>query len=213
MATGEMALGTTDALEGRGRQAEAGLVDRCRGGDGRAFARLVALHEGMVYNLAARLLGDGEEARDLSQDVFLQVYRTLGRFRGASSLKTWIYRIVVNQCRNRQRWWRRRRRDKACALHELGSHDAARLVAPENAEGGSPFEAVRRRERAREVQAALLRLTFEHRAVLLLKEVEEMSCEEIAGALGLAEGTVKSRLARARTALRALLVPARGERP
>lgn len=212
MATGEMALGTTDALEGQGRQAEAGLVDRCRSGDGHAFARLVALHEGMVYNLAARLLGDGEEARDLSQDVFLQVYRTLGHFRGQSSLKTWIYRIVVNQCCNRQRWWRRRRRDKACALDELGGNDAAQLVAPEPA-GGSPYEAVRRRERAREVQAALLRLTFEHRAVLLLKEVEEMSCQEIAATLGLAEGTVKSRLARARTALRALLLAAQGEKP
>jgi RNA polymerase sigma-70 factor (ECF subfamily) len=210
MSTGEMALGTTNALEGQGREAEAGLVDRCRRGDGYAFARLVALHERMVYNLAARLLGDAEEARDLSQDVFLQVYRTLGRFRGQSSLKTWIYRIVVNQCSNRQRWWRRRRRDKACGLDELGNDGAAQLAAPEP-EGGSAYEAVRRRERTREVQQALLRLSFDHRAVLLLKEVEEMSCEEIAATLGLAEGTVKSRLARARAALRARLVAAQGE--
>ncbi len=84
------------------------LVERCRSGDGQAFARLVALHEGMVFNLAARLLGDAEEARDAAQEVFLQVYRQLGRFEGRSALRTWIYRIVVNHCRNRRRWWRRR---------------------------------------------------------------------------------------------------------
>lgn len=211
MATGEMALGTTDALETSAGRAEAGLVERCLGGDGQAFARLVALHEGMVYNLAARLLGDAEEARDLSQDVFLQVYRTLGRFRGQSRLKTWIYRIVVNQCRNRQRFWRRRRRDQSLPLDGLNGGDAAHLAGP--APGDSPYDAVRRAESARHVQAALLRLSFDHRAVLLLKEVDELSCDEIAAALGVAEGTVKSRLARARAALRGVLGPAAEEKP
>jgi RNA polymerase sigma-70 factor (ECF subfamily) len=211
MATGEMALGTTDALESGAGRAEAGLVEQCRRGDGQAFARLVALHEGMVYNLAARLLGDGEEARDLSQDVFLQVYRTLGHFRGQSRLKTWIYRIVVNQCRNRQRFWRRRRRDQSLPLDELSAGDAAQLASPGAAD--SPYEAVRRVERARRVQTALSRLSFDHRAVLLLKEVEELSCDEIAAALGVAEGTVKSRLARARLALRDVLSAAAEEKP
>lgn len=206
MATGEMAFGTTDAFDAPRGQAEAGLLEQCRRGDGQAFARLVELHEGLVYNLAARLLGDAEEARDLSQDVFLQVYRTLGHFRGQSLLRTWIYRIVVNQCRNRQRFWRRRRRDRSLALDELGAAEAAQLVGATRDD--SPYEALRRRERGLRVQAALLRVSFEHRAVLVLKEVEELSCDEIATALGLAEGTVKSRLARARHALRAALGPA-----
>ena len=111
MASGSSRSASAERLARHGR-VERGLVELCRRGDPQAFARLVALHEGMVFNLAARLLGDAEEARDLSQDVFLQVYRTLGRFEGRSSLKTWIYRIVVNQCRNRQRWWRRRRRER-----------------------------------------------------------------------------------------------------
>ena len=106
MATGEMSLRSAEVLPGNAPDQL--LVERCRQGDPTAFARLVALHEGMVFNLAARLIGDAEEAKDVAQDVFLQVYRTLGRFEGRSSLKTWIYRIVVNQCHNRHRWWRRR---------------------------------------------------------------------------------------------------------
>ncbi len=95
MASRELALGSAEAFAGP-LAAERGLVEQCRRGDAQAFARLVSLHESMVFNLAARLLGDAEEARDLSQEVFLQVYRTVGRFEGRSSLKTWIYRIVVN---------------------------------------------------------------------------------------------------------------------
>lgn len=209
MASGEMALGSADALAGAAA-IERGLVDLCRQGDPQAFSRLVSLHEGMVYNLAARLLGDTEEAKDLSQDVFLQVYRTLGRFEGRSSLRTWIYRIVVNQCRNRQRWWRRRRRDRSCGLDDLSSAEQARVAAASTRREG-PHEEMERRERARRVQAALDALSFEHRAVLLLREVEELSCEEVAAALGLPEGTVKSRLSRARESLRRSLLPCLGE--
>ena len=203
MAAGEFALRSAEALAG-GASFEGGLVEQCRRGDAQAFARLVALHEGMVFNLAARLLGDPEEARDVAQEVFLQVYRTLGRFEGRSSLKTWIYRIVVNQSRNRQRWWRRRRKDRSCPIDALTPADEARLA--EQATGAEgPEERLARRERARAVQSALLKLSFEHRAVLLLREVEGLSCDEIAGTLSLPAGTVKSRLSRARDALRCAL--------
>jgi len=203
MAAGEFALRSAEALAG-GASLEHGLVEQCRRGDAQAFARLVALHEGMVFNLAARLLGDPEEARDAAQEVFLQVYRTLGRFEGRSTLKTWIYRIVVNHCRNRQRWWRRRRKDRSCPIDALTPADEARL-AEHGPRAEGPEERLERRERARAVQSALLQLSFEHRAVLLLREVEGLSCEEIAGTLSIAEGTVKSRLSRARDALRGSL--------
>jgi RNA polymerase sigma-70 factor (ECF subfamily) len=207
MASGEMAL-RSDACALAGGTAERVLVDQCRQGDPQAFGRLVALHERMVYNLAARLLGDAEEARDLSQDAFLQVYRHLGSFQGRSSLKTWIYRIVVNQCRNRQRWWRRRREDRATSIAELTPADEAKALSGGCAGAESPFEQACRRERVRRVQAALLELPFHHRAVVVLREVEGLSCEEIASALGVPEGTVKSRLARARGSLRQRLLPA-----
>ena len=185
--------------------AEKGLVEACRRGDTQAFARLVATHEGMVLNLAARLLGDAEEARDVAQEVFIQVYRTLGRFEGRSTLKTWIYSIVVNHCRNRRRWWHRRRRDRSVSLDVLRPSEEVRLYA--RAEATSPFEHCRRRERSERVQAALALLSFEHRSVLLLREVEGLSCEEIGQALGVPAGTVKSRLSRAREALRQKLAP------
>lgn len=180
---------------------ETGLVESCRRGDAEAFARLVSLHEGMVFNLAARLVGDAEEARDIAQEVFLQVFRTLPRFEGRSSLKTWIYRIVVNHCHNRQRWWRRRRREASRPLEDLTPADEAQVSAAATGRPG-PYEQAEQHERAEKVQAALQQLSFDHRAVLALKEIEGLSVEAVAAALGVAEGTVKSRLARAREALR-----------
>ena len=209
MAAGDIAFHPAEALAGP-VSSERGLVEECRRGDPHAFARLVALHEGMVFNLAARLLGETEDARDVAQEVFLQVFRTLGRFEGRSSLKTWIYRIVVNQCRNRQRWWRRRRKERSCPIEDLTAADEMQL-AQHGPEG--PVERLERRERARSVHRALARLGFEHRAVLLLREVEGLSCEEIAAALAIPQGTVKSRLSRARDALRQALAVGAEARP
>src|SRR5207247_11286680 len=131
---------------GGGSACGVAVAERARGA-APAFARLGALHGGMVFNPAARLLGEPEEARDIAQDVFLQVYRTVGRFEGRSSLKTWIYRIVVNQCRNRQRWWRRRRKDRSCPIEALSPADEARL-AEQGRRADSPEERLARRERS-----------------------------------------------------------------
>jgi RNA polymerase sigma-70 factor (ECF subfamily) len=173
------------------------LIQECRQGDARAFARLVSIHERLVYGLAARLLGDAEEARDVSQEVFLQVFRTLDQFQGRSSLKTWIYRIAVNQCHNRRRWWQRRRRGQMVSLDVVTPSEEPR----EGSECG-PERQFERREQRRRLQQALGALPFRQRAVLLLREVEGLSCEQTAEALGLPVGTVKSRLSRARLALK-----------
>ncbi len=182
------------------------LVQSCAAGDEQACTRLVADHQRMVYQLALHLLGEPQEALDLSQEVFLRVFRTLSQFRGHSTLKTWIYRIVVNQASNRQRWWRRRHRSQQVPLDV---HIEANGDLPDTRGTLMPDRALGQQETAALVWRALDRLPFDQRAVIVLREIDEMSYDEIADSLGVAVGTVKSRLARAREQLRAALLSVR----
>jgi RNA polymerase sigma-70 factor, ECF subfamily len=181
---------------------EAALIQRCAAGEEVACAELVAGHERMVYTLALHLLGDRDEALDLSQEVFLRVFRTIGGFRGQSALKTWIYRIVINQARNRQRFWRRRRRSDQVSLDQ---HVAEHGDLTQPGDGTSPHRALARKELASRLWSALNDLPFDQRTVIVLREIDGLSYEEIAFSLGVAVGTVKSRLTRARQALRVQL--------
>lgn len=181
---------------------EAALIQRCVARDEEACAELVSEHQRMVYQLSLNLLGDHNEALDLSQEVFLRVFRTLPAFRGQSALRTWIYRIVVNQARNRQRWWRRRHRSQQVSLDE---HIQAHGDLPERNNGGAPDSVLDRKELADQIRTALDDLPFDQRTALVLREIDGLSYEEIGFSLGIAVGTVKSRLARAREALRARL--------
>jgi RNA polymerase sigma-70 factor (ECF subfamily) len=178
------------------------LVQQCVSGDEEACARLVRDHQRMVYQLALHLLGDAQEALDLSQEVFLRVFRTLPRFRGQSSLRTWIYRIVINQASNRQRWWRRRHRSNQVALE---THTAAHGEPADARPSVMPDSVLQQREVAGRVWAALDQLPFDHRAAIVLREIDGLSYEDIGQTLGVAVGTVKSRLARARATLRDVL--------
>jgi RNA polymerase sigma-70 factor, ECF subfamily len=191
------AIGWSDVDSG-----EAALIERCNVGDEVACAELVANHQRMVYGLAFNLLGNREEALDLSQEVFLRVFRTLSGFRGQSSLRTWIYRIVVNQARNRQRWWRRRHRSDLISLDEhlrqFGDMESKGEVLPDRL--------LASKETASRIWEALERLPFDQRTALILREIDGLRYEEIAFSLDIAVGTVKSRLTRARQALRAELL-------
>ena len=132
---------------------EAALIQRCAARDEDACAELVSEHQRMVYQLSLNLLGDHNEALDLSQEVFLRVFRTIHSFRGQSALRTWIYRIVVNQARNRQRWWRRRHRSQQVSLDEhirdhgelagAGQRRIARPRARAEAAGGADSRGAR----------------------------------------------------------------------
>jgi RNA polymerase sigma-70 factor (ECF subfamily) len=184
---------------------EAALIQRCAAGDEAAFAELVAEHQRMVVQLAMNLLGDRDEALDLSQDVFIRVFRTIGQFRGQSALRTWIYRIAVNQARNRHRFWRRRRRSDQVSLD---AHVEAHGDFQSGAESG-PDRILAQKELATRLQDALDALPFDQRTAIVLREVDGLSYEEIAFSLGVAVGTVKSRLTRARQTLRAGLREAR----
>ena len=197
MATGEMSLRSAEVLPGNAPDQL--LVERCRQGDPTAFARLVALHEGMVFNLAARLIGDAEEAKDVAQDVFLQVYRTLGRFEGRSSLKTWIYRIAVHEASNHRRSRIRRHRREPFSLEESTTEPVSSLA---DGRAETPYQVLEQSERQDLVKRALASLAQPYRTVVVLREMEGLSYEEIARVLGVAEGTVKSRLMRGRELLR-----------
>jgi RNA polymerase sigma-70 factor (ECF subfamily) len=156
----------------------------------------------MVYQLALHLLNDHDEALDLCQEVFLRVFRTIGGFRGQSALRTWIYRIVINQARNRQRWWKRRKRACQVSLDEHIRHHGEMA-----AEGDQtvPDRVFGRKELATRIWTALDALPFDQKTAIILREIDGLSYEEISFSLGVAVGTVKSRLARAREALRAQL--------
>lgn len=181
---------------------EAALIARCTTGDEAACAELVAVHQRMVYGLAFNILGNRDDALDLSQDVFLRVFRTLSSFRGQSALRTWIYRIVVNQARNRQRWWRRRHRAEQVSLDDylrnFGDLEARQDILPDRL--------LASKETAAKIWQAMDHLPFEQRTALILREVDGLRYDEIAYSLDIAVGTVKSRLTRARQALRAELL-------
>jgi RNA polymerase sigma-70 factor (ECF subfamily) len=181
---------------------EATLIQRCVARDEDACAQLVSEHQRMVYQLSLNLLNDHNEALDLSQEVFLRVFRTIHTFRGHSSLRTWIYRIVVNQARNRQRWWRRRHRSQQVSLDQ---HIQDHGELPETGDGASPDRLLGQKQLAERIRVALDRLPFDQKTALVLRELDGLSYEEIGYSLGIAVGTVKSRLARAREGLRAQL--------
>jgi len=191
-------------LESRSMEqtSETSLVTRLRARDLTAFDDLVRIFERPVYALCFRLLGDSEEARDAAQETFLKVYRGLGGFRGEAGLKTWIYRIAVNQAMNQQRWWRRRHRDETISLDITRGQSDTTIGNSLPGRGRSPEAQAISSERERQVMRALDEIKQEYRIALILREIEELSYEEVAETLGISIGTVKSRIARGREELR-----------
>ncbi|HET6371760.1 MAG TPA: sigma-70 family RNA polymerase sigma factor [Candidatus Polarisedimenticolia bacterium] len=181
---------------------------------------LIEEHGDLVYNLAVRLTGDREEARDLAQESFMRIFKGAESFRGEASLRTWICRIVINCHRNRSRWWRRRRKGQTFSLDEplhaaeTVGDGAASIGSMLADDGPSPERVALGREARRRVEQELGRLPADQRAAIVLREIEGLSYSEIAIALGVREGTIKSRLSRARDTLRAALadmMPRRGD--
>ena len=175
------------------------LIEGLRAGDETAYEALLGRFQGPVFNLVSRLLRDTGEACDVVQEVFLKVFRKIDSFRGDSSLKTWIYRIAVNEAHNHGRWNGRHRRQEVGLEGEQDSK-GYRDILP--APGDSPFDYVLDRERHRLVEAALVELSPSFRSAVVLRDVEDLSYEEIAEILDVPLGTVKSRILRGREALR-----------
>jgi RNA polymerase sigma-70 factor, ECF subfamily len=183
--------------------AEAQFLDRLRAGDAAAFDFFVRERSPDIYALLYRLTEDPEEARDLTQETFLQAFRAVAHFRGDADLRTWLYRIAVNQARNRWRWWRRRRRDVTVSLDATDEQHEQPLAAHlADAQSVNPEEAALTRERERILTQALRALSRVYREVVVLRDVEGLSYEEVAATLEISLGTVKSRLSRGRVELR-----------
>ena len=201
----ERAAGAAASAEARlGASAEEQFLERLKAGDAAAFNHLVEERSGDIYALLYRLTEDAEEARDLTQEVFLQVFRNIGNFRGEADLRTWLYRIAVNQARNRWRWWKRRRRDRTVSLDAPAGdeYDAPLAASLPARDGHDPEQHTLARERERALLAALHTLARPYREVILLRDIEGLSYEDVALALEINVGTVKSRLSRGRAELR-----------
>lgn len=178
--------------------ADLDLVERHRQGDARAFDEVHSRFFEMVYNLALRMSNEPEEAADLSQEIFLRVFRHLGGFAGRSSLKTWIYRIALNHCRGRLAG---RHRWSFLRLFEEGEVTSEPL--PDLSRG--PAELAEAAEDGLRIEEGLRHLPVEFREAVVLRDLEELSYEEIAEILGIRIGTVRSRIARGRDRLRTWL--------
>lgn len=190
------APGVSPAVSDDGRA----LLEGLRRGQEAAYETLIARFEGPVFNIVSRLTDDPSEASDVVQEVFLKVFRNVGSFRGESSLKTWMYRIAVNEARNHRRWFGRHRRQEVGLEAEPGEAKGIEdyLADP----GRSPLDVTLDHETQKLVEAALLEVNPKFRAALVLREMEGLSYEEIAEILEISLGTVKSRILRGRDALR-----------
>ena len=182
--------------------AEALFIERLRTGDANAFERLVAERSGEVYGLLYRLTESREEARDLTQETFLRAFQNISSFRGEADLRTWIYRIAINQARNRWRWWRRRRRDATFSLDTNDEGRQSLLATLKCDKSRDPEQDTLAHEREVVLRKALGTLRRVYRETVILRDIEGLAYEEIAVALEISIGTVKSRLARGRQELR-----------
>lgn len=192
---------------------ESELVDRLKRRDEAAFRELVLRYETRIYRLVLRMIGDPSEAQDLAQDVFVTVFRSIEGFRGESRLSTWLYRVAANHCKNRLKYLSRRARgrkrsfDEAVQAHAL---DSASMSTSANLP--APDQVIQGRQLEMHLRMALEQLPTEQRELVILRDIEDLTYEEIQSITDLPAGTVKSRLHRARLALMQQVRHLQGER-
>lgn len=184
------------------------LIARLRANENAAYDELVRCYHASIYQVAYRMLRDPGEAADVTQDVFVKVFRHIGGFREESSLRTWLFRIAFSEILNRVRWSRRRYLHRTVSIEETTqSSDDGPAPLQLADEGATPEEELELKEQEEAFQNALWKLSEEHRSVTILRDVQGFSYTEIADILGISMGTVKSRLARARSELKRHLMP------
>jgi RNA polymerase sigma-70 factor (ECF subfamily) len=193
---------------------EAALVAELQAGSEQAFSQLIARYHQPLYSLIARSLQDPADASDITQEVFIKVFRNIRTFHGEASLRTWLYRIALHEASNQRRWWSRHKRQEIAMDAPFSScsdadaeGDAQSLGATLADEHCSPFDEAAQGELRERVESALREVPEAFRTVIVLREIEGFTYEEIADILQVNLGTVKSRLMRGRAALRGLLAP------
>ena len=179
------------------------LLSALQNGDELAYEQLIERFQTSVYNLAYRLLNDQADASDVLQEVFLKVFRNVNSFRGDSTLRTWLYRIAVNESHNRRRWLFRHRRGETTIEETFEDNETRERPLMDN--GESPFDFTLNREAQILLEEGLAAINPVYRSVLVLREIEDMSYDEISTILEVSIGTVKSRIGRGREALRKYL--------
>lgn len=193
--------------------AEARFIERLLARDERAFNELVELYGDRVYRLVLRMLGRREEAEDMAQEVFVQVFKAIDQFRGDAKLGTWIYRIAVNTCKNRSKYLSRRQSDKEDEFEAIAERQAlGDTPALGSSEYAPPDQVVSGYQVEKIVRQCILELDEDFREVLILRDIEDLSYEDIVDITGHPEGTVKSRLHRARAMLKAKVEALLGEK-
>jgi RNA polymerase sigma-70 factor (ECF subfamily) len=192
---------------------EGRLIEKLVMRDEAAFNALVRMYERRVFALTVRMMGSRAEAEDLAQEVFIQVFKTIGSFRGESKLSTWIYRIAINLTKNRSKYLRVRHVAQQEQLESLEERESLADASKANVSAiARPDDLARGRQLEHIVQEAILALEPNFRECLVLRDVEDLSYEEIGAITSLAEGTVKSRIHRARAQLKELVERALGEK-
>ena len=191
---------------------ETALVAELRAGSEEAFAWLIAHYHQPIFSLLARTVRNSADAADLTQEVFVKVFRGIHGFHGESSLRTWIYRIALREASNQRRWWMRHQQHEIPIEQEMGEGESGRpvllkdmLVYPSE----SPYDAALHEENRAHVEQALRQVPEPFRSTLILRDIEGFSYEEVAAMQGVNLGTVKSRLVRGRAFLKALLEASR----
>jgi RNA polymerase sigma-70 factor (ECF subfamily) len=179
------------------------LVDRFKNGDQAAFDEMVLRYWDRIFMMVKQLLGNSQDAEEVTQDAFIRAHRGLANFRGDSAFSTWLYQIATNLARNKYWYWWRRKRDKSISFDQPLSEDASLTLSdvfPSQAE--TPKEEAVTQEFVDRVAECMQMLNAKHREILVLRNVQNLSYEEIASVLNISVGTVKSRIARAREGLK-----------
>lgn len=188
---------------------EAELIAELQAGSEDAFSYLLAVYQNPIYNLVSHIVEAAGDAADVTQSVFIKVFKGIRYFHGQSSLRTWMYRIAVHEASNHRRGWLRRKWHEAFSLDDDQEFPDGRMLRLSE-QPETPYEIAESSERRWQVQRALASLTQPYRTVVVLREIEDLSYDEIAEVLGVSEGTVKSRLTRGRELLRRKLQDYRG---